>query len=133
MFDSHHFLSNKSSIHFGGERGKGNMFLNGKWHVQNKNGHRSPRSQTSVKILTHLISRYQLPLNWFFNEEVSILFCIYLLDQKYISVFRGGHRHLQIGRMLDINLISEPPPPDVCIQSVGICVARRAGSDSYSS
>ncbi len=30
---------------------------------------------------------------------------------------RGGHRHLQIGRMLDIDLISEPPPrplpPDV--------------------
>ncbi len=23
---------------------------------------------------------------------------------------RGGHRHLQIGRMLDIDLISEPPP-----------------------
>jgi hypothetical protein len=22
---------------------------------------------------------------------------------------RGGHRHLQIGRMLDIDLISEPP------------------------
>ncbi len=38
---------------------------------------------------------------------------------------RGGHRHLQIGLMLDIDLISEPPPPDVCIQSVGICVARR--------
>jgi hypothetical protein len=29
---------------------------------------------------------------------------------------RGGHRHLQKGRMLDIDLISEPPtppPPDV--------------------
>jgi hypothetical protein len=24
---------------------------------------------------------------------------------------RGGHRHLQIGRMLDIDQISEPPPP----------------------
>jgi hypothetical protein len=47
---------------------------------------------------------------------------------------RGGHQHLQIGRMLDIDLISEPPqrplPPDVCTQSVGICVARGAGSDS---
>jgi hypothetical protein len=47
---------------------------------------------------------------------------------------RGGHRHLQRGRMLDIDLISEPspppPPPDVCIQSVGICVATGAGSDS---
>ncbi len=44
---------------------------------------------------------------------------------------RGGHRHLQIGWMLDIDLTSEAPPPpppaypDVCIQSVGICVARR--------
>ncbi len=39
---------------------------------------------------------------------------------------RGGHRHLQIGRMLDNDLILEPPtppPPNVCIQSVGICVA----------
>jgi hypothetical protein len=38
-------------------------------------------------------------------------------------------------RMLDIDLISEPPatppPPDVCIQSVGICVARGAGSSSW--
>jgi hypothetical protein len=33
---------------------------------------------------------------------------------------------MQIGRMLDIVLISEPrPPPDVCIQSVRVCVARR--------
>ncbi len=51
-----------------------------------------------------------------------------------LLVCRGGHRHLQIGRMLDIDLISEPPPrplpPDVCIQSVGISVARGAGSDS---
>ncbi len=47
---------------------------------------------------------------------------------------RGGHRHLQIGRMLDIDLISEPPPrplpPEVCIQSEGICVARGTGSNS---
>ncbi len=39
---------------------------------------------------------------------------------------RGGHHYLQIGRMLDIDLISETPPPpvppsDECIQSVGIC------------
>ncbi len=42
---------------------------------------------------------------------------------------RGGHRHLKIGWMLNIDLISsnirDPPPPDVCIQSVGICVTRR--------
>ncbi len=32
-------------------------------------------------------------------------------------VRRGGHRHLQIGRMLDIHLISEPPlpPPPRCM------------------
>ncbi len=62
----------------------------------------------------------------------------YLLGEGtyYKQMFiRGGQRHLQIGRMLDIYLISEPPPPptappDVCIQSVGMCVARGAGSDS---
>jgi hypothetical protein len=46
LFAPHRFLSNKSPIHFAGESGKGNMFLNGKQHVQNENGHRSPRSQT---------------------------------------------------------------------------------------
>ncbi len=38
LFDLHRFLSNKSPIHFAGECGKGNTFLNGKLHVQNKNG-----------------------------------------------------------------------------------------------
>ncbi len=60
LFDTHRFLSNKSPIHFAGESGKGNMFLNGKWRVQNKNGHLSPwvpdLCPTTVKILTHLIS-----------------------------------------------------------------------------
>jgi hypothetical protein len=51
LFDPHRFLSNKSPIHFAGESGKGNTFLNGKWHVQNKNGHRSPRSQTYARQL----------------------------------------------------------------------------------
>jgi hypothetical protein len=27
------------------------------------------------------------------------------------SLNSDGHRHLQIGRMLDIDLLSEPPPP----------------------
>ncbi len=45
LYDPQRFLSNKSPIHFAGESGKGNTFLNGKRHVQNKNGHRSPRSQ----------------------------------------------------------------------------------------
>jgi hypothetical protein len=39
LFDPHRFLSNKSPIHFAGESGKGNIFLNGKQHVQNENGH----------------------------------------------------------------------------------------------
>ncbi len=46
LFDPHRFLSNKSPIHFPGESGKGNTFLNGKWHVQNENGPQSPQSQT---------------------------------------------------------------------------------------
>ncbi len=51
LFDPHRFLSNKSPIHFPGESGKGNMFLNGKQHVQNENGHRSPWSQTYAQQL----------------------------------------------------------------------------------
>ena len=51
LFDPHRFLSNKSPIHFAGESGKGNTFLNGKWHVQNKNGHRSPRFQAYARQL----------------------------------------------------------------------------------
>jgi hypothetical protein len=33
------------------------------------------------------------------------------LNEISTNQSRGGHRHLQIGRMLDIDLISEPPPP----------------------
>jgi hypothetical protein len=51
LFDPHLFFSNKSPIHFAGESGKGNTFLNGKQHVQNENGHRSPRSQTYAQQL----------------------------------------------------------------------------------
>jgi hypothetical protein len=51
LFDPQRFLSNKSPIHFAGESGKGNMFLNGKRHVQNENGHRSPRSETYAQQL----------------------------------------------------------------------------------
>jgi len=51
LFDPQRFLSNKSPIQFAGESGKGNMFLNGKRHVQNENGHRSPRSQTYAQQL----------------------------------------------------------------------------------
>ena len=51
LFDPQRFLSNKSPIQFAGESGKGNMFLNGKRHVQNENGHRLPRSQTYAQQL----------------------------------------------------------------------------------
>jgi hypothetical protein len=51
LFDPHRFLSNKSPIDLAGESGKGNTFLNGKRHVQNENGHRSPRSQTYAQQL----------------------------------------------------------------------------------
>jgi hypothetical protein len=51
LFAPHRFLSNKSLIHFAGESGNGNTFLNGKWHVQNENRHRSPRSQTYAQQL----------------------------------------------------------------------------------
>ncbi len=36
--------------------------------------------------------------------------CVFWLERKFVPV-RGGHRHLQIGQMLDIDLIPEPPPP----------------------
>jgi hypothetical protein len=51
LLDPHRFLSNKSPIHFAEESGKGNTFLNGKRHVQNENGHQSPRSQTYAQQL----------------------------------------------------------------------------------
>jgi hypothetical protein len=65
----------------------------------------------------------------------SILYNCKFTTKKVTKLFyRGGLRHLQIGRMLDIDLISEPPPRplplDVCFQGVGICMARGAGSDS---
>jgi hypothetical protein len=49
LFDPQRFLSNKSPIQFAGE--SGNMFLNGKQHVQIENGHQSPRSQTYAQQL----------------------------------------------------------------------------------
>ncbi len=51
LFDPQRSLSNKSPIQFAGESGKGNMFLNGKRHVQNENGHQSLRSQTYAQRL----------------------------------------------------------------------------------
>jgi hypothetical protein len=45
LFDPHRLIANKSPIDFAGENGNGNTFLNGKCHVQNENGHRSPRAQ----------------------------------------------------------------------------------------
>jgi hypothetical protein len=66
LFAPHRFLSNKSPIHFAGESGNRNTFLNGNWHVLKWKWtsiftvpYLCP---TTVKIFTHLISRYQLPL-----------------------------------------------------------------------
>jgi hypothetical protein len=58
LFDPHCFLTNKSPTHFAGESGKGNTFLNGKGHVQNKNRHRLPRSQTYAQQLKNLNPPY---------------------------------------------------------------------------
>jgi hypothetical protein len=78
-------------------------------------------------------------LFWFTSPVVKNHILFGLIQAKFQRLTchtnRGGHRHLQIGRMLDIDLISEPPtphplPPDVCTQKVGICVARGAGSNS---
>ncbi len=52
---------------------------------------------------------------------------------KKAPISRGGHRHLQIGRMLDIDLISEPPtpPPPRCLYpKCGNLCRQGAGSDS---
>jgi hypothetical protein len=46
-------------------------------------------------------------------EEVTEVLC----KCSRMVLTRDRHRHLQIGRMLDINLISEPPtpPPPICM------------------
>ncbi len=40
------------AYYFAGESGNGNIFFNGNWHVQNKNGHQSPRSHTYALLLS---------------------------------------------------------------------------------
>ncbi len=61
-------ISMKVLFDLAGESGKGITFLNGKRHVQNKNQKWTSIATvqdlcpTTVKILTHLISRYHLPL-----------------------------------------------------------------------
>jgi hypothetical protein len=60
-------------------------------------------------------------------KDVSFLMFVQNWLGWYMAL-SGGHRHLQIGRMLDIDLISEPPPPPtpICMYpKCGICVARR--------
>jgi hypothetical protein len=53
-------------INFAGECGNGNTFFNGKWHVQKWKWTSIATvpdlCQTTVNILIHLISHYQLPL-----------------------------------------------------------------------
>jgi hypothetical protein len=52
-------------------------------------------------------------------------FCLSQLDTRGAKG-RGGHRHLQIGRMLDIDLISEPPRPPRCMYpKCGILCGQR--------
>jgi hypothetical protein len=57
-------------------------------------------------------------MNWAFKKE-SHIFGFWCCPALLMCVcVRNGHRHLQIGRMLDIDLISEPPPPPPrCIYS----------------
>jgi hypothetical protein len=64
MFDSHRFLqTNRLLILL--ESGNGNTFLNGKWHVQNENGHRSPRSQAYAQQLSKSRPTLFLVTNYF--------------------------------------------------------------------
>jgi hypothetical protein len=67
LFDPHRFLSNKLPIHSTGESGKGNMNVSQCQMACSKQKWTSIATvpdlcPTTVKILTHLISRYQLPL-----------------------------------------------------------------------
>jgi hypothetical protein len=69
--------------------------------------------------------RYGIPLFMYRRPTLCTLhIAVYFLKSLKIAVVwgggllgRGGHQHLQIGRMLDIDLISEPPtpPPPRCM------------------
>jgi hypothetical protein len=66
-------------------------------------------------------------------STVTMLLTVYQqLELPDARSCRGGHRHLQIGRMLDIDLISEPPPPpQMYVSKVWESVwPEGAGSDS---
>jgi hypothetical protein len=117
------FVLSQSAQHFSGKRqGSGSAL------VTNGSGCRSGRPKT-IRILRSLI-RNTVYGNTLLSFYVKYNYCFATFDDERRTVLiRGGHRHLQIGRMLDIDLISEPPkplPPDVCFRSV----ARGAGSDS---
>ncbi len=45
--------------------------------------------------------------------------------EKFRVKTRDGHRHLQIGRMLDIDLISEPLPPQMYVSKCGNLCGQR--------
>ncbi len=51
-------------------------------------------------------------LGYDFFQSFTVPYSEYALNgvMRILSI-RGGHRHLQVGRMLDIDLISEPPTP----------------------
>ncbi len=73
LFAPKRFLSNKSPIHYAWESGKGNTFLNGKWHVQNENGHRSPRSQTYAQQLKKSWPTIFLVTNYLVRSSVRVV------------------------------------------------------------
>ncbi len=74
-----------------------------------------------------LISNFESQLAWNSTKnekylafkDVNLKKCIFSTSgtwssrcwKRYTLIYRGGHRHLQIGGMLDIDLISEPPTP----------------------
>ncbi len=69
LFAPHRFLSNKSPIHFAWASGNGNTFF--RWQMAHSKWKWTSIATvpdlcpTTVKILTHLFSRYQLPLKVF--------------------------------------------------------------------
>jgi hypothetical protein len=93
LFAPHRFLSNKSPIHFAGASGNGNTFFNGKWHIQNENGHRLPRSQPWSQLMPNNCKNlnppfFLLPTTWKGSKYVSRLTFIGATIQFINSVVR---------------------------------------------
>ncbi len=86
--------------------------------------HRRQRLGTIIKLLTTKINlkknylyanstTQRCPKETIKNFLIEDFFHLPLVSLTPVATlnceYRGGHRHLQIGRMLDIDLISEPP------------------------